>query len=129
MSLQHQQVIHPATLDVLRQTNHVYSKLVVCVTEGTYIIDPKDILYCKASGNYTHIRLDSGKEIICSKTLKCITAGLNEQQFVRVHKSHLINISKMIFFSRIHVELEDGSKLAISRSKRSVLMGYAKSIQ
>jgi two-component system, LytTR family, response regulator len=57
-----------------------------------HLISLDDIVYCKSDGNYTEIHLVDSKCVLASKTLKSIAQNLPETQFVRIHKSYLINI-------------------------------------
>jgi len=50
-----------------------------------------EIYYFKASGSYSEIKLED-KIIIISKNLKEIMKHVNQKKFIRVSRSHLINL-------------------------------------
>ncbi len=54
----------------------------------------KDILFIKAEDNYTDIVLENRK-ILASINLKSIVEKLPSKQFIRIHRSYIININKI----------------------------------
>jgi two-component system LytT family response regulator len=83
-----------------------------------------DILRLQAEGSYTHIHLLKSKPFIASKTLKHFEDMLDEFQFIRTHKSHLVNPKHIIRISHDNefVLLTDGSKVEISRRKKEEVL-------
>ena len=53
-----------------------------------------DILYIKSDADYTEIILEN-KKYLSSESLRHWTENLDNQQFVRVHKSYIINTNKI----------------------------------
>lgn len=81
----------------------------------------KEILYLKASGNYTEIRMANDKKIIASKTLKYFQKFLTKD-FLRPHQSYLVNthfLSSLSFSGNPEIILECGMAVPISRSKQA----------
>jgi two-component system, LytTR family, response regulator len=68
-------------------------RIAVPAVDGFNVILLKDIVYCKASGNYTEFYLTDGKCIISSYTLKQYDDLLTPLSFFRSHRSYLINMS------------------------------------
>ncbi len=54
-------------------------------------IEKSEIAYLKAESNYTRIIMKNNKEYVVSQTLKIIQAKLCKLNFVRIHKSYVIN--------------------------------------
>ncbi len=60
--------------------------------DGTRFLKYRDIIRLESVSNYTFIHTTlSTKPVISSKTLKYFQQKLNKVQFVRVHRSHLVN--------------------------------------
>lgn len=57
-------------------------------------INISDILYIQSDGDYTEIYL-THKKLLSSEPLRYWEQVLNDQQFMRIHKSYLIQISKI----------------------------------
>lgn len=103
---------------------------------GINFVRLKDILYCKAEGNYTLIYLahKKSKEIV-TKTLKEFESLLSGHQFFRVHRSYLINLQHIKAYERSHqTEAYDGDggcvilaeevKVPVSRERRKYLLNH-----
>lgn len=90
-----------------------------------YILTTENhILYCKASGNYTHIHLSDGSVVVLSKKLKQITSELDSDYFVRVHHSYLVNLLHAKKFIKKYggqLLLVNGETVDVSRSKKKEL--------
>ncbi len=79
--------------------------------EGLMPVKPEDILYVEAFDNYAKVFTESNSHII-SHTLKSIESKLSSFGFDRVHKSYLINTSKItrinegfVFFNEIPIPI------------------------
>jgi len=59
---------------------------------GYVLIDPSEIVYCKADGNYTHIQLTRGSREITTQNLGAIEEILNGNSFFRASRSYLLNL-------------------------------------
>lgn len=66
-------------------------QLVLGSKQGEHRFSLKNIIRCEADSNYTCIHLKGKKKFLASKTLSEIEDMLSESQFLRVHKSHLVN--------------------------------------
>jgi two-component system LytT family response regulator len=95
-------------------------KIAVPSAEGVYFFTIDEILRLEADRSYTHIHLVKKRPFIASKTLKHFEEMLEEFQFIRTHKSHLVNPRHITHLSNDHefVILSDGSKVDVSRRKK-----------
>ncbi len=86
-------------------------------------IQVNKIRYLKASGKYTEIHL-KGRHIISSKNLKIFENILDNDQFVRVHNSYIINLREIRQFVKdeLFVVLRDKTEIPISRSRKTELL-------
>ena len=60
---------------------------------GFKIIEIQNIVRCEADGNYTKFFFENEPPIIVSKTMKEYEDILSENSFVRIHHSHIVNVS------------------------------------
>jgi two-component system LytT family response regulator len=100
-------------------------KIALPDNSGITFVDIDDIIRCESDGNYTRFFLATGRKILVSKTLGEFENLLSDEGFFRVHRSHLINLSKITRFQKSdggHVELSDGSKVEVSRRKRGAFV-------
>jgi two-component system, LytTR family, response regulator len=101
------------------------------IGDSMELIAPTDIIRCESDSNYTHIYLSKGKKVIVSKTLKEIEEKLKDLGFVRLHQSHLVNLS---YIAKLHkgdntyITLKNGDNIPISRAKRDEFMELIRKI-
>lgn len=101
------------------------SKINIPSNDGLIIIETERILRMEADSNYTHIYTTDGKKITASKTLKELEANLNQDDFCRIHNSHLVNLNKIEKYIKGdggQVILCDGSSLPVSRTQKNLFL-------
>ncbi len=99
------------------------NKIGIPTIDGYEFVKIKDIIRCEADRNYTLIILDDDEKtkVLSSYNLKEFEILLNEMDFCRVHKSHLVNISHIKRYSKSDgaiIIMSDGSNIPISRTKK-----------
>jgi two-component system LytT family response regulator len=97
-------------------------RLAVSTSDGTFFYYCHEIIRCEAVGNYTRFVLKDKKPLLTSHTLKDYDDLLSEQNFLRVHRAHLINAKFISSLSKDHeVKMLDGSIIPVSRRKWDVV--------
>lgn len=89
--------------------------------DGLIFINLSEIIRCDSDGNYTFFILTSGKKIIASRTLGEYEQMFSEDNFFRVHRSHLINlqhVKKYIKGEGGYVIMSDNSQVEVSRRNK-----------
>ncbi|MAT89980.1 MAG: DNA-binding response regulator [Flavobacteriaceae bacterium] len=114
--------------DSVLKTTHsqVSGKITIPVQQGFEVLEVKDILYCQADDNYTHIHLEKGQKLV-SKTLKYFEDLLAEFGFARVHKSYLVNVNAVTEYRKGKggsVVLHSGKEIMVSPSRKKELLNY-----
>ncbi|HWB27558.1 MAG TPA: LytTR family DNA-binding domain-containing protein [Chitinophagaceae bacterium] len=93
--------------------------------EGYDFIPVADIIYCQASGSYTHLVLKNNQRLLVSKPLGEIETLLPSSLFERIHHSSIINLTTVSQYRRTngtYVVMLNGDELVVSRSKKDRLM-------
>lgn len=81
----------------------------------------EEIQYIEADRNYCHIVTSNGKYLVVS-TLKVIDSELKSTYFMRVHRSYMVNVSKVDVVTDNHLEI--GRKvIPLSKSYKDALLG------
>ena len=95
------------------------SKLRITTQSGNHILLKQDISCLHASGNYTTISVQ-GKKILCSQTMNTILQKINMPNFIRIHKSYVVNLDfiKHIDSAFSTITIDDGQKLIVSRARK-----------
>ena len=85
--MQHARVL----LDNLR--NNGQQKIMLPTLEGFEIVPVADIIYCEAADNFTRFYFEQGQPLMICRTLKYFEDVLDTHNFLRIHRSYLINPS------------------------------------
>jgi len=88
------------------------------------IVSLAEIVRCQADNNYTTFVLTDGTKFLVSKTLKTYASLLQDHSFMRVHQSHLINLSHVSSFVRSeggYLLMDDGTRVPVALRKRAHL--------
>ncbi len=124
-----------ASLNVLveniRQASDSPKKIVVPTSDGMHVIRLSDIIRLESSSNYTTFYLNNEKNLLASKTLKEFDMMLEGYSFLRIHKSHLVNVNflkKYVQTDGGYLVLEDGSRIPVANRKKEQLMSLLKSL-
>ncbi|MCV6629666.1 MAG: LytTR family DNA-binding domain-containing protein [Flavobacteriaceae bacterium] len=113
--------------DMVLKTNKILKgRITLPQQDGFEILETDKILYCKADDNYTEIYTEDTRYVV-SKTLKYFEEALKDYTFVRVHKSYLINISKMKKYKKGKggsVLMSNNKEIVVAASKKKELLSY-----
>ena len=102
-----------------------YPKIALHLSDGIVFTHKSAILYAEAEGNYTHIFLTDNRRAKVLRKLKEVHDLLPDNNFIRVHRSYLLNLHHVVHFDKEGNEtvvLTDGSTVPISRNRRSQFM-------
>jgi two-component system LytT family response regulator len=100
-------------------------KIILSTSDKIHVIQVDEIIRCESDNYYTQFFFTNGKRLIVSKTLKENEEMLSQHNFIRPHKSHLINVKYIKSFLRQeggYIIMTDGSKIPVSRRKREKIM-------
>ncbi len=95
--------------------------LFVKVNSRLVRIVPKDILFVEAKGDYVLFKTKE-KGYIVHSTIKNIEARLDPATFVKVHRSYIVNIDKIVDIEENNLLIGD-LVIPISRGQKSNLLG------
>ncbi len=97
-------------------------KIALPTMEGIQFELVQNIISLEAKGNYTYLYFTEGRQLLVCKTLMELESMLNNSiQFVRIHRSFIINLNKIIKYVRGkggYVVMEDGSYRNVSNGKK-----------
>lgn len=98
-------------------------RLALPTKEGVHFLQPAEILRCESVGNYTKFFMENGKTYLISKTLGEYDVLLTPHNFIRTHKSHLVNKKFISFIDHDgFAVLKDSSKVEVSRRRKEEVM-------
>ena len=98
-------------------------RLALSTVEGVFFYYPSEIIRCEGENNYTTFYLVNGKKLVVSHTLKDYEAILTDYGFLRVHKSHLINLKCVTHMDRDgNIMLNHGHSVPVSRRRKEEVL-------
>lgn len=103
------------------------NKLAIPDAEGYQVVDKQDIVYLEGERNYTQVILTTGKPLLSSYNLGWFERLLNNEEFLRISKSHIINLTHVSRFTKNDggsVMMNNNTQIAISQSKKEELRKY-----
>ncbi|AEV31518.1 LytR/AlgR family response regulator transcription factor [Owenweeksia hongkongensis] len=98
------------------RSNHLYLKVDTKLVK----VDEDDILYVEAKGDYVLFKtLEKG--FVVNATMKKVEEKLNSTKFLKVHRSYIINLDKIVDIENTTLVIND-KVIPISRSHKDSLL-------
>ncbi len=130
-------ILKPYSLPQLSLTLHKVMETQAAMSEVAYASDAKEI-YVKENGRLVRIPLDdifyfenagdyvkvitSKRSHIISGALKNIASRLKSPRLLKIHRSFIVHLSKIVDIEDHSIELENGKVIPISRSHKPKLI-------
>lgn len=108
-----------------QQSGDLSNTIIINSDKGYKLVPISEIIRIESDGNYSTIFTDEGKRYVSSKNLKSFEQFLEDYQFTRVHKSHLINNNKIKDLNtkdQLEVILVNGDIIPLATRKKQVLI-------
>ena len=103
----------------------VNMRLCIPSLKGFVIVKLEDIVYCQAERSYTVFHFNNSKAMTSSKPLAEYDQLLGDADFLRVHKSFLINLQHVKEYQRGEggmAIMSNGHEIEISRRRKDVFL-------
>lgn len=98
--------------------------------ERIEFVEVQSIIRCQGESNYTHLYFSDRKPLLTAKSLIEFEELLAEYNFIRVHKTHLVNLNQVTSFTKNDggvLFLSNGDSVAISRRRKEFVLEQLKS--
>ena len=106
-------------------------RLCLPTLKGFIVVKLDDIIYCEAERSYTIFHLENKRTVTVSKSLIEYDNLLQNTQFIRIHKSFLINLHHVKEYQRGEgglVIMSDNAEIEVSRRKKEFFLGKMKEL-
>ncbi|MEM6297168.1 MAG: LytTR family DNA-binding domain-containing protein [Bacteroidota bacterium] len=100
-------------------------KIILSNSDTLRLVRLDEIVRCSSEGSYTTFFLHDTTQMVVSKPSSYFEEWLPEPYFLRIHRSHLVNLH---FFDRLDkkeggtIHLKDGSQVPIAVRRRDLLL-------
>jgi len=104
-------------------------RLAVDHAKGFKLFDPHSIAHLEADGNCTLLHFTDGSRYLDTRTLKVYEDMLDTVQFIRVHRSHVINMDQLREYLRDDghwAVMKNGTRVPIARERVQAFMDAAR---
>ena len=94
-------------------------------------VEVHKIVRCQGEGNYTHIYFEGNRHLLVAKTLVEFEDLFSEFSFIRVHKTHLVNLNHVVAYLKTDggiLQLSNGDSIAVSRRRKEEVQKMLKLI-
>ena len=121
-----------ALLSNLKPENKI-KKVAVIEGDGIMFVNISEIIRCEAANNFALFILTDKREVVGTRSLSEYEQLLSEENFMRVHRAHLINLNHIKKFKQMKGEggtviMIDDSKVEVSRRSKQELLERMSSI-
>ncbi|MCY7409368.1 MAG: response regulator [Chitinophagales bacterium] len=124
----HRPALYKNFLNTLQKKDIKDFRLAIPTTEGVFFFHPDEIIRCDAVRSYTKFFLSTGKTFLASKPLREYDELLQENGFLRVHKSHLVNTQHILrYLASGFLLMKDESKVEVARRRKAEIESVLRS--
>lgn len=112
-------------LQQIQSSSQPIRKISIPTLEGVILFPEQDINRLEAMGSYCMIYLSDNKKITTSKPMAHFEQMIDERHFMRIHKSHIVNLNNVTRYIRGEggsVEMKDKSEVPVSRRLKVELL-------
>lgn len=115
-------------LSIEQQSMKTSTKIIVSSGQSESLISINDIHYLNASGNYVEFHM-AEKAYLKRTTMKAIMEKLAEENFVRIHRKHIVNLNAIDKIQNLggdqpQILLKSGTFLPIGRQYKAALSQF-----
>lgn len=95
----------------------------------THIVKLASIIYVESAGEYIRLHLADGTKLVTLYRLKNMESSLQSSQFMRVHRSYIINMSYITGYTKGRVFLQGDDYVPIGDNYKEQFMNYVNNNQ
>lgn len=107
-------------LNNIKSNSPKQSTLIIPNIKGFEVLKVTEIIMCQADGYCTNFHLSGNRKVVSSKNLKHFDGLLEDQNFLRVHHSYLVNLDHVTGYTRQgEILLSEGMKAFLGDSYKN----------
>jgi two-component system LytT family response regulator len=95
----------------------------------THLVKIANILYVESAGEYVRLHLADGTKLVTLFRLKNMESELNSSQFMRVHRSYIINLNYISGYTKGRVFLSNDDYVPIGENYKEQFQNYINNAQ
>ena len=95
----------------------------------THIVKLANIVYLESAGEYVRLHLADGTKLVTLFRLKNMENTLHSSQFMRVHRSYIVNLNHISGYTKGRIFLSNEDYIPIGESYKEQIANYINSVQ
>jgi two-component system LytT family response regulator len=95
----------------------------------THLVKMTNIVYVESAGEYVRLHLVDGTKLVTLFRLKNMESELQSSQFMRVHRSYIINLHHISGYTKGRVFLSNEDYVPIGENYKEQFLNYMNSVQ
>ena len=95
----------------------------------THLVKMSNIVYAESAGEYVRLHLADGTKLVTLFRLKNMESSLQSSQFMRVHRSYIINLSHITGYTKGRVFLSNDDYVPIGENYKEQFTAYMNNVQ
>ena len=95
----------------------------------THIVKLSNIVYLESAGEYVRLHLADGTKLVTLFRLKNMENSLQTSQFMRVHRSYIVNLNHITGYTKGRIFLSNEDYIPIGESYKEQIANYMNSVQ
>ena len=103
--------------------------LSVYADRKTCLVKMSNIVYLESAGEYVRLHLSDGTKLVTLFRLKNMESSLQSGQFMRVHRSYIINLDYVSSYTKGRAFLSNDDYVPIGDSYKEQFIGYMESVK
>lgn len=121
LKVKEKHLLYNHLLQIVKSKYSELDRISLPTSKGYIFINLNEIVWIKADGNYSNIKLINKEELVVTQTLKKLEENISNKNFIRTHNSFLINKDKVLQLVK-----SDGGYLVMTDEERIPLSRYRK---
>lgn len=105
------------------------SVILVHADRKTHIVKLANIIYLESAGEYVRLHLTDGTTLVTLFRLKNMESTLQSSQFMRVHRSYIVNLNHIAGYTKGRIFLSNEDYIPIGENYKEQITNYMNSVQ
>ena len=90
----------------------------------TQLVKLSDIIYLESAGEYVRLHIEGSPSITTLFRLKNMEASLSQGNFLRVHRSYIVNLKRISSYTKGRIFLENGEYIPLGENYKARFLEY-----
>jgi two-component system LytT family response regulator len=95
----------------------------------THLVKLANIIYLESAGEYVRLHLSDGTKLVTLFRLKNMENTLQSSQFMRVHRSYIVNLAHITSYTKGRIFLSNDDYIPIGENYKEQIINYINSVQ